>query len=54
MLFGIISFLSNKLPLDKSLLTYNDTWDKIDAMLAKIMSKDYSDEMLDSNGNGWV
>ena len=40
--------------LSKQRTTYNDTWDKIDAMLKKIMSKEYRDRVLDSDGNGWV
>lgn len=36
------------------LITYNDTWDKIDTMLLKIMSPAFRNELLDSFGNGWV
>lgn len=36
------------------LLAYNDTWDKVDSMLDKIMSKEYRDKFRDSNGNGII
>lgn len=36
------------------LINYNDTWDKIDAMLEKIMSQEFRNELPDSFGNGWV
>lgn len=35
-------------------LNYNDTWEKIDAMLLKIMSIEFRRRLLDSFGNGWV
>ena len=38
----------------QQLLTYNDSWDKIDLMLDKIMSNDYRRQFLDSNGNGII
>jgi hypothetical protein len=34
------------------LLAYNHTWDKIDLMLDKIMTKEYRDQFQDSDGNG--
>lgn len=40
--------------LDPHLLDYNDTWDKVDLMLDKIMTKDYRDRFLDSRGRGIV
>ena len=33
-------------------LTYNDSWDKIDLMLDKIMKKEYRSQFKDSHGNG--
>ena len=38
----------------KQFLQYNDSWDKIDLMLDKIMSRKYRDQYLDSNGNGII
>jgi hypothetical protein len=40
--------------VDPHLLAYNDTWDKVDAMLAEIMSEPFRAQMRDSAGNGWV
>lgn len=40
--------------LDPSLLTYNETWDHIDRMLARILAKDYRNQIPDSFGGGWV
>jgi hypothetical protein len=36
------------------LLAYNDTWDKVDSMLAKIMHNSFRTEMRDSAGSGWI
>lgn len=36
------------------LLAYNDTWDKIDAMLLDIMSDEFRQRHADSFGHGWV
>jgi len=36
------------------LLNYNDTWDKVDAMLADALSLDFRSKLPDSRGNGWV
>lgn len=36
------------------LLTYNNTWNKIDKMLFKILSSEFRNKVLDSFGNGWV
>ena len=36
------------------LLSYNDTWDKVDEMLDRIMTKKYRDQFTDSNGRGIV
>jgi len=36
------------------LLAYNNTWDKVDSMLDKIMTKRYRDQFQDSSGNGIV
>ena len=38
----------------KELIQYNDSWEKIDLMLDKIMSTPYRNRYLDSNGNGIV
>lgn len=40
--------------LDKHLLSYNDTWDKIDTMLYEILDEEFRHKILDSYGNGWV
>jgi hypothetical protein len=40
--------------VDPHLLAYNDTWDKVDAMLAEVMSEAFRKQMRDSIGNGWV
>lgn len=36
------------------LLEYNDSWEKIEAMLARIGSEEYRRELPDSEGGGWV
>ena len=36
------------------LMNYNDSWDKIDTMLAKLMSENFRRKMTDSFGGGWV
>jgi len=36
------------------LITYNDTWDKVDAMLERITSKAFRQAVPDSAGGGWV
>lgn len=38
----------------ENFLNYNDTWDKVDAMLSAIMVPEYRERMLDSFGGGWV
>jgi hypothetical protein len=40
--------------LDPHLLAYNDTWDKVDAMLAKLMSEPFRTQVPDSAGKGWI
>ena len=40
--------------LNGHLLTYNDTWDKIDEMLYDILSENYKKKYQDSYGRGWV
>lgn len=40
--------------LNGHLASYNDTWDKIDAMLGRIMADEFRAKMLDSFGGGWV
>jgi hypothetical protein len=40
--------------VDPHLLAYNDTWDKVDAMLEECLSPGYRDAVPDSFGGGWV
>jgi hypothetical protein len=40
--------------VDPHLLAYNDTWDKVDAMLADCMSESFRTRICDSFGGGWV
>lgn len=40
--------------VDPHLLAYNDTWDKVDGMLADILSPAYRNRLLDSQGRGWI
>lgn len=40
--------------VDPHLLAYNDTWDKVDAMLGRIMSPEFRRRATDSFGGGWV
>ena len=40
--------------VDPHLLSYNDTWDKVDAMLADCLSPDFRNRVPDSAGGGWV
>jgi hypothetical protein len=40
--------------VDPHLLAYNDTWDKVDAMLAKLLSQSFRNQALDSAGRGWI
>jgi hypothetical protein len=40
--------------VDPHLLKYNDTWEKIDAMLGVLMSESYRTELRDSAGEGWI
>lgn len=40
--------------VDPHLLAYNDTWDKVDAMLAKLMSESYRTQVPDSADKGWI
>jgi hypothetical protein len=40
--------------VDPHLLGYNDTWDKIDDMLASCMSPAFREQTVDSRGHGWV
>ena len=40
--------------VDPRLITYNDTWDKIDSMLERIMSPKFRNAIPDSDGGGWV
>jgi hypothetical protein len=38
--------------VDPHLLGYNDTWDKVDGMLASCMSQAFREQTVDSEGNG--
>jgi len=40
--------------VDPHLLAYNDTWDKIDAMLEDIMADNFRRRVADSFGGGWI
>ena len=40
--------------LDPHLLAYNDTWDKVDAMLRSALSDDFRRRVVDSASEGWV
>lgn len=40
--------------LNGHLANYNDTWDKVDAMLDRIMTPEFRSRVPDSFGNGWV
>jgi len=40
--------------LSGHLINFNDTWDKIDEMLDRIMSESFRMQMPDSFGNGWI
>lgn len=40
--------------LNGHLANYNDTWDKVDAMLERVMSERFRSAVPDSYGGGWV
>ena len=40
--------------VDPHLLAYNDTWEKVDALLADCLSPGFRDEVCDSTGRGWI
>jgi len=40
--------------VNPQLLAYNDTWDKVDEMLARIISQPFRNRLLDAEGKGWV
>lgn len=40
--------------LDPHLLAYNDTWDKVDAMLERVMDEPFRKRVPDSAGEGWI
>lgn len=40
--------------LNGHLANYNDTWDKVDAMLERIMTEEFRNSIPDSYGGGWV
>lgn len=42
------------LTLSGHLTNYNDTWDRIDTMLARIMDEGFRNKIPDSFGGGWV
>jgi len=40
--------------VDPRLLSYNDTWDKVDSMLRDALSPSFRGRVRDSSGGGWV
>lgn len=40
--------------VDPHLLAYNDTWDKVDTMLAKLLSDEFRSQVPDSADKGWI
>ena len=40
--------------VDPHLLAYNDSWDKVDAMLAELMQEAFRTRVRDSAGGGWI
>ena len=40
--------------VDPHLLAYNDTWDQVDAMLARIMAPAFRNQVPDSADGGWI
>jgi len=40
--------------VDPHLLAYNDTWDKLDGMLADCLSEEFRTRVRDTEGGGWV
>src|ERR1700739_4176612 len=40
--------------VDPHLLAYNDTWDKVDAMLSRVMDEIFRRKIPDSASRGWV
>ena len=40
--------------LDSHYLNYNDSWEKVDKMLTRIMSPEFRNKLRDSFGGGWV
>ena len=42
------------LAVSRELLSYNDTWDKVDAMLSEMLSREYRERYADPAGRGWV
>ena len=39
--------------LNDHLVSYNDTWDKIDNMLSKLFTKEFRQKLTDGEGDGW-
>jgi len=48
------SKISTSRAFSKDMLDYNDTWDKIDAMLSESLSSEYRNLLKDSFGGGWI
>ncbi len=44
----VMSFLSSHR------INYNDSWDKINLMLERIVESEFRNKLLDSYGNGWI
>ena len=40
--------------ISPNLLNYNDSWEKLNSMLADISTSEYRDRLLDAFGNGLV
>jgi hypothetical protein len=40
--------------VDPHLLAYNDTWDRVDAMLAELTQDSFRTQTCDSSGAGWI
>jgi hypothetical protein len=40
--------------VDPHLLAYNDTWDKVDSVLAECLAPSFRNRLRDSTGGGWI
>ena len=49
---GNEAFIANA--FSAHLVDYNDTWERLDRMLLKIMSPDFRNKLPDSFGGGWI